>query len=343
MFFNRLHKIEKGKAIKEAKNISLVLLGCFVLALADALFIIPFKIVNGGVDSLGIILGYYLNPIAGFEVSDIVIAAMQILLWLIGLIFLGKKFSFHTLLGTIAFPAFYSLLLRLDLFHAVGLSALLENHFTASGNADLSSLLVAAIFGGALSGTGVALTYLGDGSTGGFDVLSFLIAKYTSMKQDISGLIMDASLIIVGLCCFRNWELALVGIISAFICAFAIGEIFIVGNGSLLVDIISSKGVEIQAFIHNELGHATTEIPALGGYKKEKRILLHVVIPRSEAKALRDFIASVDPKAFVETMEAKAIHGEGFESFAISTKTRRRILEKYGVNVKKDKSMSLGE
>lgn len=333
-------KWDKKKIKAEAKDVGLVLLGCFVLALADALFIVPFQIVNGGVDSVGIILAHYFNDKWGFDVSDIAIAIMQVALWVLGLVFLGKKFSFHTLLGTLAFPAFYSLLLRIDLFHLIGISSLFENHLTSAGNPDLSSLIVASVFGGALSGAGVALTYLGNGSTGGFDVLGFIIAKYSEMKQDVSGLIMDTSLIVVGLICFKDWELALVGILSAFICAYAIGEIFIVGNGSLLVDIISSKGDEIQKFIHKELGHATTEIPVVGGYTGEKKTILHVVIGASEERILRDFIASVDPTSFVETTEAKAIHGEGFESFSISTRNRRLILERYGVNLKKGETNS---
>lgn len=334
MFLKHIKK-NKDKLAHEAKDVGLVLLGCFVLASADACFIVPFEIVNGGVDSVGIIISHFFDSSVGFDLSDIVIAVFQLLLWLLGLIFLGKKFSIHTLLGTLAFPAFYSLLLRIDLFHLIGLNALLDSHLTSAGAAGLSSLLVASIFGGALSGIGVALTYLGNGSTGGFDVLGFIIAKYTSMKQDVSGLIMDTALIVVGLACFRNWELALTGILSAFVCAYAIGEIFIVGTGSLLVDIISSKGEEIQAFIHTQLGHATTIIPVVGGYSGEKRAILHVVISAGEERQLRDFIASVDPSSFVETTEAKAIHGEGFEAFSISTRNRKRILEKYGVSTKK--------
>lgn len=334
MFLKHLKK-DKKTLKKEAKDIGLVLLGCFLLAFADACFIVPFRIVNGGIDSVGIILSFYFDQKLGFNISDIVIAILQIVLWVLGLIFLGKKFSLHTLLGTLAFPAFYSLLLRIDLFHLIGLSGLLENHLTSNGSVELSSLIIACIFGGGLSGAGVALTYLGNGSTGGFDVLGFIIAKYTSMKQDISGLIMDTLLIVVGLCCFRDWELALTGIISAFVCAYAIGEIFIVGSGSLLVDIISAKADEIQKFIHNELGHGTTIIPVYGGYSKEEKSILHVVIGANEEKTLRDFIASIDLMAFVETIEAKAIHGEGFENFTVSTRTRKRILEKYGVNVKK--------
>jgi uncharacterized membrane-anchored protein YitT (DUF2179 family) len=63
--------------------------------------------------------------------------------------------------------------------------------------------LIAGIFGGALAGAGVAVAYLGNGSTGGFDIVSFIIAKYSEMKQDVSGFIIDASLIVIGMICMK--------------------------------------------------------------------------------------------------------------------------------------------
>jgi uncharacterized membrane-anchored protein YitT (DUF2179 family) len=333
-------KEKQERFLSEIKDIVLVLLGCFILALADVIFIIPSNIVNGGVDSLGIILNYYLEPLWGFDVSDIFVAVSQIVLWLLGLFLLGKKFSFHTLLGSLAFPAFYSLLLRINFLDLIGFSQVYLNNTEADGSLNLAFLMLSAIFGGFLSGVGVALAYLGDGSTGGFDVISFIIAKYGTMKQDFSGFLMDSSLIILGLICMKNWELALVGIISAVVCAFAINAIYIRANSYLIADIISSKPEIIQKFIHEQLGHATTVMDALGGYSGEKKTLIRVVIYKKEEQELKNFIASVDASAFVSTMTAKAIHGDGFEPFELSNKDRKRILAKYGIATKEKKPAS---
>jgi uncharacterized membrane-anchored protein YitT (DUF2179 family) len=72
------------------------------------------------------------------------------------------------------------------------------------GKGKTAELMLAGIFGGALAGAGVAISYLGNGSTGGFDIISFIIAKYSEMKQDVSGFIIDASLIVIGMICMRD-------------------------------------------------------------------------------------------------------------------------------------------
>jgi uncharacterized membrane-anchored protein YitT (DUF2179 family) len=332
-----MKKEAKSKLFIEAKNIFLVLFGCFVLAVADAIFIVPCNIVNGGVDSIGIIINYYLKPILGYDVSDIFIAVCQTVLWIIGLFFLGRKFSFHTLLGSLAFPLFYALLFRTNLLDAIGFTKVYQANTNPDGSISLAFLILSGIFGGFLSGAGVALTYLGDGSTGGFDVVSFIIAKYGLMKQDYSGFIMDTSSIIIGLIVFRDWQLALVGILSAVVCAFAINLIYIRANSYLIADIISDNSKVIQDFIHEKLGHGTTVLDALGGYTGEERKLIRVVIYKRDAQELKRFIASVDPKAFVSFTTARAINGAGFEALEVSARDKERILTKYGITPRKPK------
>lgn len=324
-------KEKKDKILNEIRNILLVLLGCFILAVADVIFIIPSNIVNGGVDSLGIIINFYLEPIWGFDVSDIFVGVTQVILWILGLFLLGKKFSFHTLLGSLAFPAFYSLLLRTNFIDVIGFSEVYVHNTNSDGSLNLAFLILSGVFGGFLSGVGVALAYLGDGSTGGFDVLSFIIAKYGTMKQDFSGLLMDTGLILLGLLCMKQWELALVGILSAFVCAFAIHAIYIKANSYLIADIISDRSDIIQDFIQNQLGHATTIMDTVGGFSGANQKMIRVVIYKKQETELKNFIASIDSGAFVSTTKAKAINGDGFEPFELSNADKKRILTKYGI------------
>lgn len=324
-------KWAKDKILEEAKDVSLVLLGCFVLALADEIFIVPCNIVNGGVDSLGVILNHWLSPVLHFDVTDIVIAISQAVLWLIGCFTLGKKFSLHTLLGSLAFPLFYALMMRFRLRYAIGIMDMYQRNSNPDGSLYLSVLMLSAIFGGALSGAGVALAYLGNGSTGGFDVVSFLIAKYSDMKQDVSGFILDASLIALGMLAFRSWELGLAGILSAFACALAVQYIYVYSNSFIVADIISSKTAAIQEYVDKELGHGSTLVDVRGGHKGENRKLIRVVIYKIEMSELKTFIAAIDPKAFVVFSTAQTINGKGFEPLLISGRERKRILEKYNL------------
>lgn len=326
---------KKMKMYSMLKSVSLVLLGCLILALADALFIMPCKIVNGGIDSLGVILNYFFKDKIGFDISDITIAVIQIILWILGLLFLGKKFSVYTLLGTLAFPGFYSIFLRIDFAGLLKITDFYARHMSA-GELDFSVLLASGLFGGILSGAGVAITYLGDGSTGGTDILAFLIAKYTRIKQDVGGLFLDTMMIVLGLVCLQSWELALSGIVSAMVAAFAIRIIYVQNDNPVIMDIISDSPEPIMDFIHEKLDHATTLIEIEGGYTGEKKKCVRSVVYGTEAKDVRAFVSSVDKDAFITTSVASNISGEGFEPLYFSPRSLKRVLHSYGIKTKEE-------
>ena len=303
-----LPHIDKKKAWGYAKNIFLVTLGCALLAFGDAVFFTPFEIVSGGAVSFGIIIAHFAGD--NVLINDIVVAVFQVGFFFLGLFTLGKKFSAHTLLATIAYPLFYTLFFRFGIGQGItaSLMAIRPEEPTVV-------LLLAGIFGAVFGGTGCALTFLGDGSTGGFDILTFLISKYTNIKEGVSSFAIDAVTILLGLLVFQDYVGIMVGIISAFVAALLIQYIYVQGNSCLIVDIISIKYEEIADYIHDSMDHATTLVDTVGGYTGENRRMIRVIIYRREQKELTDFIASVDPRAFVSFITAKAINGKGFEPF----------------------------
>jgi len=324
--------VKKDKVGNALKDSFLVILGCALVAFSDVAFIIPCNIVNGGVDSVAVIINYFAIKNGWINLSDVVVAVLQVALWLLGLWLLGKKFSLYTLLGSIAFPLLFSLMLRTHLDQIIHIDTLFgPDNRNIDGSLNLAVLMLGGIFGGAIAGIGVALTFMGNGSMGGFDVISFIIAKYTDMKQDLSGFFLDSGMIVVGFFCLQSWQLALVGILSAFCNALGVQFIFVYANSYIIVDIISSKNKEIQSFIQNEMGHGTTLVKTKGGFSGEERDMVRVVIYQVEMSELRSYIATVDPKAFVSFVTAKTIHGNGFDPLTLSATTKRRLLERYGI------------
>ena len=312
-------KISKSKVLGEIKNIFFVILGCSILAFADAAFLTPGKIISGGVVSVGIIVQYYYaqGPAWLFglaDINDFVVIFVQVALWVVGWFTLGKKFSLNTLVASVTYPLIYALLFRFKIGVTLGLDALFDEGGTAE-------LMLAGIFGGALAGAGVAISYLGNGSTGGFDIISFIIAKYSEMKQDVSGFLIDASLILIGMICMRDAIYGLVGILAALSCAVAVQYIYVNADTFVIVDILSDHYKEIQDYIHKDMDHATTMIDTVGGYTGEKRKMIRVVIYQVETTELRSKIAEIDSKAFVSFMQAKTINGEGFEPFIVPKKS----------------------
>jgi uncharacterized membrane-anchored protein YitT (DUF2179 family) len=99
-------KISKSKVLAEIKNILFVILGCSILAFADAAFLTPGNIISGGVVSVGIIANTITRKGSAWlfgltDINDVVVTIVQVILWIIGWFTLGKKFSLNTLVASI--------------------------------------------------------------------------------------------------------------------------------------------------------------------------------------------------------------------------------------------------
>ena len=308
-------KKEWTKAILKAL---VVVLGTFVVAFGNVAFLVPLDINAGGLNGVAIIAKYFVAENAKVLVYNIIVDAASVALWLIGLIFIGKEFALKTLVATIAFPLANWLFTACpgvsDAFVKFG-----EIITTAGSGPTAGNYLMAGIFGGVFVGIGVAITFVGGGSTGGVDVLTFLLEKYVHIKQSIASFIVDGTIILVGICVLlpvdEQFALpCLSGIISAFMSAILIEVIFISSQTSYQVDIISDKWEEISKYAQDVLGHGATIIHAQGGYKGDKRIILRIVFKKREYSKIRSYIAQVDPKAFVTYTQTNAVFGEGFKS-----------------------------
>ena len=283
-------------------NNFLVLAGSFLLAIGAGVFLINLNIVAGGLSGIGIIIQHFID----FQIIDIFVWVMTAILWVIGWFFVGKEFSLRTLVSSIAYPAFLSLILRVEYFQNITAQI--------TGNGETSNVLICGLFGGVFIGSGVALTFLGKGSTGGVDVIIFILAKYTKLKESIWSFLLDATVIILSMIIIPNqWINSLVGILSAFVSAMMIEFIYNSNISSFQADIISDKWEEISRYAQDELGRGATIIRGEGGYQGNERVILRIVFEKRQFDKLRKYIASVDPKAFVTYTQTKAVYGEGFK------------------------------
>lgn len=307
---------KKERVLRGIFDIFLVVLGSFVLAAADIVFLVPSNLITGGLYSIGVTVQYFIDEAGvNFQVHDIITTGLQVILFIIGLIFLGKKFSAHTLLSTIVYPGFYALLSRTN-FGSVISEQLINMSEPMLGT------FLAGIFGGLGVGLGVALTFLGNGSTGGIDILAMIVAKFTKIKVGISTFIFDGSIIFVCAILMRERAnivpVTLIGILSAILAAGMVEVIYVLVDNYIVVEIISDKYEEINNYIQTALDRGASIIEIEGGYTGNKHKLIKSVLNKNEATLVKDFVASVDEKAFIIFLNAKAINGEGFSPLKMS-------------------------
>ena len=318
-------KTMRNKLLKYVLNYTMIIVGTFLLAFGAVIFLAKSELVSGGVSGIAIIVQHFIQ----INIYDYVAGALTALFWILGLVFLGKSFAIKTLLSSVLYIAFTFLFVRVQFFDnlASQFAGLTSEHGQEAGN-----LILCAIFGGVFVGGGVALTFIGGGSTGGVDVIQLLLSKYFKIKESISSFIIDATIILVGILAIQipenagseDWTKALCGILSAFVTAALIEVVYIRNQTSYQVDIISDKWEIISKYAQDELERGATIIHAQGGYKGEERVILRVVFDKSQYEKIRDFIASVDPSAFVTFTQTNAVYGEGFKSNKKSIKINKK-------------------
>lgn len=302
----------KKQLLKYVNNYVAVIIGTFLLAFGSVIFLTEPELVAGGISGIAIIIQHFVE----YEIYDYIVAGLTVFFWLIGLIFVGKDFAWKTLLSSVLYVGFTFL------FKRVGFFTDLAKQF--AGDKQAGNLILCAIFGGVFVGGGVAITFLGGGSTGGVDVLQVMGSKYLRIKESISSFVVDAIVIVIGMATMQMWVPALCGILSSFVTAVLIEIVYIRNQTAYQVDIISDKWEEISRYAQDELERGATIIRAQGGYKGDERVILRVVFDKRQYEKIRAYIAKVDPTAFITFTQTNAVFGEGFKKNKKSVKKDKK-------------------
>ena len=229
-----------------------------------------------------------------------IITITTIVLFVIGAIFLGKKFAFQTLLSTILCPIFLYIF-KLNIFD------FLHNEFT------LFDPIVCAVIGGLLMGVGCGIIYKIGGSTGGFGVPGLIINKYTRIKLSILFFIQDGLLVILALVAnFTLYEIV-IGLISVLAYSLAVSLTQRIGYESYFCDIISDKWEEINTEIL-KLDRGTTLVDVIGGFTGRKRKMIKTMISKNQYLTIIDIVKKIDPEAFVSISSTHEVFGEGYRN-----------------------------
>lgn len=268
------------------KDILYIVIGSFLLSFAFQVFLLPNNIISGGVSSLSIIL----HDIFGWQPA-LVQYAFNVPLLLISYILLGKDILAKSILGSLLFPFFTSVLSHLEAW--------------------TNNQLLGAIYGGVITGIAIGLVYKAMGSTGGTSIIAQIIAKYSTFTMGIASLIADGVIIIAGLLVFEI-EAILYGIITLMLVSYFIDFVLIGNKSQKTVLIISEQADEIRKDIFKYLDRGITQIDVRGGFKNDEKEMLMVVIQDREITTLQEIIIQIDDDAFVVVMSASEVMGRGF-------------------------------
>lgn len=264
-----------------------IAIGSFIGSLGLTMFLVPNKVAAGGVSGLATVLHYLFGLPVGWTML-----ALNIPLFVAGVIFLGKGFGAKTLVGAFLFSVF--------------------TEATKNFPVLTHDLLLSTVYGGLILGAGLGIVFRARGSTGGSDLAAMLI-NYFIPAISIGQGILFVDFFVIGLDGLAfNWELAMYSWIALFVSSKVIDLIQEGINYAKAVYIISDEAESIARKILNEMERGVTFLGAKGAYTGEERNVLMCVVTRLELARLKNVIHELDPGAFVIVHDVHEVLGEGF-------------------------------
>jgi uncharacterized membrane-anchored protein YitT (DUF2179 family) len=282
--------------MEKLKNAVLIVVGCAIMGLAYALFLIPHHFVPGGVSGIAMIINYF----AGLPVGALIMV-LNIPIFLLGLRTMGKKYVLNSLAGMVVSSVF------IDLFHEV-----------LRVPSATTNPVLASIYGGVMLGVGLGIVFRGRASTGGSDIIGMVVSKYTGMSLGFGIMVTDFVVISAAGLALHSLEAPLYGYLVLFLSTKVIDMILEGWSYSKLVIITSTRTEEIADYILRGLDRSGTALRSRSLYLNREGEIILTVIHRKQLADLRTFIKKIDPEAFVIINDTYDVLGKGFKSHLIT-------------------------
>lgn len=176
-------------------------------------------------------------------------------------------------------------------------------------------LMLSCICMGLVSGLGYALIYMRDTSTGGADFVLMAVRKlrpHLSLGKII--IVMDFTIVIIGgLLLGGNIDLMIYGLISTYLLSLVVDKVMYGMDAGKLTLIVTEKGYEVSEKIDQLTQRGATILKGVGSYSKLDKDVVMCACNYKQMHMVHNAVKEVDPAAFLVTMEANQVRGEGFK------------------------------
>ena len=312
--------MEKSNFKQEVFAYLMLILGSALFAAGDVMFVNPYLLAPGGTYGLSNVF----NTLWPWKISYYAIC-MDIPLLIIGTIILGPRFGVKTVISTILIFAFTWLFETVWGYNPV----IHEGKILTDGSAEIVDGMVQIVNGGGwfvpdyflntvvaglVYGLAIGLIFRAGATSGGSDIISMIIHKYTKISLGTLVLIVDSCITLTTLVAFGDIRLPIYSIILIFIESKII-DVVVDGTKTYKTALIVTDQAEIvRNYILNDLHRGGTCITGEGLYNGTERKIIYVTMERTDFIKLRSNLRSLDPSAFVNVIDSSEIMGKGFKA-----------------------------
>ena len=271
------------------KQVAAVALGNFINALTVTLFLVPADLVTGGSTGLALSVNY----LWGIPISLFVLL-FNVVMLLIGWIFLGRSFAVNTLASTFLYPAFLEICQQL-----FGTLVLTQD------------ILLCTVFSGLGIGIALGIVIRAGASTGGMDIPPLVLHKFCHIPVAAGIYGFDLAILLLQ-ALFRPAENILYGVLLVLIYSVVLDKMLILGQSKTELKIISKRSREICEAILQQLDRGVTLLKGEGGYLHNETQFILTVISNRELYKMEKIVRKIDPECFMIVSRISEVRGRGF-------------------------------
>ena len=297
----------KTKSIKhEILAYVVITFGILIYTFAWSAFMLPAKIVGGGVSGISSVLNIAAGIPLPIGVLNFIINGV---LLAIGFKVLGPKLGANTIVGIVLSSLCF--ILWQQVLHV-------ETLFCdpATGVIQFEPFMC-AIIGGALCGGGIGLTFIMGGNSGGTDIIALILTKFYNISPGKVILYLD--IVIIGSSFFVSHQITNVvyGYIVMVTMTYVLDMVLDGNKQSYQIMVFSQKNEEIGEAVTKEVGRGATLLDAEGCYTKQGQKVLLMMVHRTDKPHVMQIIHRIDENAFISVSKAQGVYGKNFEKLKI--------------------------
>lgn len=286
----------KTTILSEVRSYFMLTVGLAIGTLGWTAFLIPAKIVGGGLTGIATMIYFIL----GWDVG-LTSLIINIGLILMAIRILGASFGIRTIYCVLVFS---------------GLLTVFRPMFPEPV---VSEVMMNTIIGGILGGIGAGIVFINGGSTGGVDIIAMIINKYRNISLGRLLLGMDAIIISSSFFLVQtsSIETVVYGFMTMAILAYTVDMVISGNRQTVQFFIISKKPEELRKSVIFDAERGLTILHGTGGYSGEDRKVLMVIARKNEVQQVFKVVKQIDPEAFITVGNVMGVYGQGCDKIKI--------------------------
>ena len=281
----------REKGMKYVKQYVLITLSISIMSVGVYFFKFPNNFVFGGVTGTAALVAK-LTPMSASAFSS----AANLVLLVVGLIFLGKEFAMTTGYAT------FVMSVELMVF---------EKLCPLSGPLSDQPMLD-LLFAIALPAIASALLFNVGASSGGTDIIALIVEKYTHIHSIAVALFITDLFMVIAACFVFDLYTALYSFVGLTVKSLVIDAVLEKIKMCKAILIVCDEKAPICDFVMRKLMRGATYTPCFGAYTDKPHYIIYTTLTRHEADQLQEFIHKEHLNAFMSMLSTTEVFGKGF-------------------------------